>query len=185
MGKGEIARYEQFLLFPQCFQKACLPGESKGVIVWESVEVSIGLTPIFRNHYTQGLIASVLKLKTKWSTLRNLNFEEFYLMTREDNSASLRPHVLRSCTLPTELGARRNARHNSADSIPTSNLVCNKEVAIRTTFSHMINIAEIIDYTCSLVIDIQRARKKKKDVFNDLCVEITLLRSLKNSNRGM
>ena len=21
--KGEIARYEQFLLFPQCFQKAC------------------------------------------------------------------------------------------------------------------------------------------------------------------
>ena len=23
VGKGEIARYEQFLLFPQCFQKAC------------------------------------------------------------------------------------------------------------------------------------------------------------------
>ena len=23
MEKGEIARYEQFLLFPQCFQKAC------------------------------------------------------------------------------------------------------------------------------------------------------------------
>ena len=22
--KGEIARYEQFLLFPQCFQKSCL-----------------------------------------------------------------------------------------------------------------------------------------------------------------
>ena len=22
-GKGEIARYEQFLLFPRCFQKAC------------------------------------------------------------------------------------------------------------------------------------------------------------------
>ena len=33
--KGEIARYEQFLLFPQCFQKACFPGASKGVIVWE------------------------------------------------------------------------------------------------------------------------------------------------------
>ena len=26
VGKGEIARYEQFLLFPQCFQKACFPG---------------------------------------------------------------------------------------------------------------------------------------------------------------
>ena len=23
-GKGEIARYEQFLLFPHCFQKACI-----------------------------------------------------------------------------------------------------------------------------------------------------------------
>ena len=34
-GIGEIARYEQFLLFPQCFQKACFPGASKGVIVWE------------------------------------------------------------------------------------------------------------------------------------------------------
>ena len=36
--KGEIARYEQFLLFPQCFQKACFPGVSKGVIVWEWVK---------------------------------------------------------------------------------------------------------------------------------------------------
>ena len=37
VGKGEIARYEQFLLFPQCFQKACCPGASKGVTVWEWV----------------------------------------------------------------------------------------------------------------------------------------------------
>ena len=35
--KGEIAGYEQFLLFPQCFQKACFPGASEGVIVWEWV----------------------------------------------------------------------------------------------------------------------------------------------------
>ena len=35
--KGEIARYEQFFLFPQCFQKACFPEASKGVIVWEWV----------------------------------------------------------------------------------------------------------------------------------------------------
>ena len=35
VGKGEIACYAQFLLFPQCFQKACFPGASKGVIVWE------------------------------------------------------------------------------------------------------------------------------------------------------
>ena len=38
VGKGEIARNEQLLLFPQCFQKACLPGASKGVIVWEWVK---------------------------------------------------------------------------------------------------------------------------------------------------
>ena len=38
VGKGEIARYEHFLLFPQCFQKACFPWVSKGVIVWEWVK---------------------------------------------------------------------------------------------------------------------------------------------------
>ena len=38
MGKGEIAHYEQFLLFPQCFQKAYFPGASKGVIVWQWVK---------------------------------------------------------------------------------------------------------------------------------------------------
>ena len=37
VGKKEIARYKQFLLFPQCFQKACFPGASKGVIVCEWV----------------------------------------------------------------------------------------------------------------------------------------------------
>ena len=37
VGNGEIPRYEQFLLFPQCFQKACFLGASKGVIVWEWV----------------------------------------------------------------------------------------------------------------------------------------------------
>ena len=37
VGKGEIACYEQFLLFPQCSEKACFPGASKGVVVWEWV----------------------------------------------------------------------------------------------------------------------------------------------------
>ena len=39
VGKGEIARYEQFLLFPQCFQKASFPEASKGVIVWEWLSI--------------------------------------------------------------------------------------------------------------------------------------------------
>ena len=44
--------------------------------------------------------------------------------------------------------------HNSANSALTSNLVCVKEIAIKTTCGHMISIAGIIYYTCSLVIDI-------------------------------
>ena len=42
-------------------------------------------------------------------------------------------------------------RHNSADSVPTSNLVFIKEVTIRTTLC----IAGLIYYTCNLVTDIQ------------------------------
>ena len=38
--EGEIAGYEQFLLFPQCFQKASFPEASKGVIVWEWINSS-------------------------------------------------------------------------------------------------------------------------------------------------
>ena len=45
-------------------------------------------------------------------------------------------------------------RHNSADSIPTSNFVCIKEVAIRTTLC----IAGLIYYTCNLVTDVQCTR---------------------------
>ena len=41
MGKGEIALYEQFLLFPQCFQKVCFPGASKGVIGLEWVKMLV------------------------------------------------------------------------------------------------------------------------------------------------
>ena len=39
VGKGEIACNEQFLLFPQCFQKACFPGAPKEYIVWEWVKL--------------------------------------------------------------------------------------------------------------------------------------------------
>ena len=47
VGKGEIAHYEQFLLFPHCFQKACFQGVSKGVVVWKWVKLS--LTKIFND----------------------------------------------------------------------------------------------------------------------------------------
>ena len=62
MGKGEIARYEQFLLFPLCFQKACFPGASKGVIVWEWVK---------QFH--------VLKM---WRTIKKINESKFNSFSR-------------------------------------------------------------------------------------------------------
>ena len=37
VGKGEIACHEQFLLFPQCFQKSCTADTSKPGLVWERV----------------------------------------------------------------------------------------------------------------------------------------------------
>ena len=54
VGKGEIARYEQFLLFPQCFQKACFPGASKGVIVWKWVN-SLPHNPTFNDPNKEAL----------------------------------------------------------------------------------------------------------------------------------
>ena len=41
VGKGEIARHEQFLLFPQCFQKTCTADTEKPGFVWERVEVQL------------------------------------------------------------------------------------------------------------------------------------------------
>ena len=50
MGKGEIAHYKQFLLFPQCFQKACFPGASKGVVVWEWVNLDWFKLKVFADY---------------------------------------------------------------------------------------------------------------------------------------
>ena len=65
MGKGEIARYEQFLLFPQCFQKACYSGASKGVIVWEWVK---GGGNMLKNHRHADL--NIRKSKAEITTLQ-------------------------------------------------------------------------------------------------------------------
>ena len=50
VGKGEIACYEQFLVFPQCFLKACFPGASKGVTVWEWVKNNLGVRKCIQNY---------------------------------------------------------------------------------------------------------------------------------------
>ena len=53
VGKGEIVHYEQFLIFPQCFQKTCFPGASKGVIVWEWVNTCFQhhIIVLWSSHY--------------------------------------------------------------------------------------------------------------------------------------
>ena len=42
VGKGEIACYEQFLLFPQCFQKTCTADKYNRGLVWEAVKFCTG-----------------------------------------------------------------------------------------------------------------------------------------------
>ena len=51
VGKEEIARYEQFLRFPPCFLKACFPGASKGVIVWEWVKLVFAWSRSILTHF--------------------------------------------------------------------------------------------------------------------------------------
>ena len=62
VGKGKIARYKQLLLFPQCFQKACFPGVSKGVIVWEWVK-----------HVLQDWV------ENQWGKRENAGYQHFFL----------------------------------------------------------------------------------------------------------
>ena len=64
VGKGEIARQEQFLLFAQCFQKACFPGVSKGVILWEWYN---------RNR----LNCPLIKLKMMWQKEKYAGYQHF------------------------------------------------------------------------------------------------------------
>ena len=49
VGKGEIARYEQFLLFPQCFQKTYTPDTWKPMLVWERVKFKMILASMGKN----------------------------------------------------------------------------------------------------------------------------------------
>ena len=88
MGKGEIARYEQFLLFLQCFQKACFPGASKGVIVWEWVK------PLL-NIYSFRRINNRQLLKTLWRKGEIARNEQFLLFPQcfQLNQITVSPFV--------------------------------------------------------------------------------------------
>ena len=69
MGKGEIARYEQFLLFPQCFQKTCFPGCQKVSLCGD------GLSKIFH------LFISSVYDKYEFNSDKDKPFNEFLMGT--------------------------------------------------------------------------------------------------------
>ena len=75
VGNGEIVnRNEQFLLFPQCFQKACFPGASKGVIVWDWVKQLNSLNrlpdmPILRSSNSAANIDMISEIWTNGDTI--------------------------------------------------------------------------------------------------------------------
>ena len=82
VGKGEIAHYEQFLLFPQCFQKSCFLEASKGVIVWEWVNCY--KKEAFRKHCEKRKCShpAIFPFNTKFSAhLRKITLtERLYLI---------------------------------------------------------------------------------------------------------
>ena len=58
VGKGEIAQYKQFLLFPQCFQKTCTAYMYKAGLVWKRVTFC---------HLRKGLLMAADAPLKKWS----------------------------------------------------------------------------------------------------------------------
>ena len=68
MGKREIALNEQFLLFPQCFQKTFTAYKKKAWLVWEKVNSSAH--NILSNHW---LLSNITTLKTTDSSERQMN----------------------------------------------------------------------------------------------------------------
>ena len=56
----------QFQIFPRCFQKACFPGASKGVIVWEWVKKGQNFTLFQIENICKGGKLYLIGEKTFW-----------------------------------------------------------------------------------------------------------------------
>ena len=66
VGKGEIARYEQFLLFPLCFQKTFFADTWKPGLVWERVKVSCSHFRCEEGMETEEVSSPNVNRKGKW-----------------------------------------------------------------------------------------------------------------------
>ena len=60
--KREIARYKQFLLFPQCFQKTCTEDTKKPGLVWERVKIMKNLVRLTLSQTSPGFDVSALQV---------------------------------------------------------------------------------------------------------------------------
>ena len=81
VGKGEIARYEQFLLFPQCFQKACFPGASKGVIEWEWVKRCYLSFSAFPTLFSRAFFHRIIKSHDLWVSIKSLPDDKTFVLS--------------------------------------------------------------------------------------------------------
>ena len=88
VGKGETAHYEQFLLFPQCFQKVCFPEASKGVILWEWVNLFAMLSILMSQKLSivEESIEVSLPHKPIYMTLKKQSFQN--LVKKGENADS-------------------------------------------------------------------------------------------------
>ena len=93
VGKGEIACNEQFLLFPQCFQKACFPGASNGVVEWEWVK-TICILCISLQHATISRYAANFRSKmSRFMLVHGTGDGELnFLYINTSTQISLKPH---------------------------------------------------------------------------------------------
>ena len=90
VGKGEIAHYEQFLLFPQFFQKACFPGASKGVIVWEYDIIAAKRSK--QGQYSPTILKNILRL-----ILQIILYLEAFVCNTTSNWLNRMVSPIRSC----------------------------------------------------------------------------------------
>ena len=79
LGKGDIARYEQFLLSLKCFQKTCTADRKKHGLVWERIN-PFPNKPRFSRACSTNLL-KILWEKEKLVTVSNFSFSHsvFYL----------------------------------------------------------------------------------------------------------
>ena len=74
VGKGEIAHYEQFLLFSQCFNRTCSAYTEKQCLVWERVNIYL------QNRWVEWFVdmQKLLKTAKRWAQVLTLSQTTYF-----------------------------------------------------------------------------------------------------------